>query len=68
MATEAVIPMVTDAAIAVSVARAAALVGVSKGTIRLFAKSGRLPVARLGRRVIVPMQALERLVRESTTP
>lgn len=51
--------------IAVSVGRAAELVGVSKATIRSFQKSGRLRVARLGRRVVVPMSALEQLVRES---
>lgn len=59
---------VSDRPIAVSIARAATLVGVSRATIRTFAKSGRLRVARLGRRVIVPMNSLEQLVRESTMP
>jgi excisionase family DNA binding protein len=58
----------SDRPIAVSVARAAALVGVSRATIRTYAKSGRLRIARLGRRVIVPVNALEQLVRESTQP
>jgi len=56
-----------DRPIAVSVGRAATLVGVSRSTIRSFAKTGRLRVARLGRRVIVPLNALEQLVRESIT-
>jgi excisionase family DNA binding protein len=68
MTTGTATPIVSDTAIAVSVARAALLVGVSRGTIRMFAKSGRLSVARLGRRVLIPMKALEQLVRESTTP
>jgi excisionase family DNA binding protein len=58
----------SDRPIAVSVARAAVLVGVSRATIRLYAKSGRLRIARLGRRVIVPVNALEQLIRESTQP
>lgn len=56
----------SDKPIAVSVGRAAELLSVSKATIRSFQKSGRLRVARLGRRVVVPMHALEQLVREST--
>ena len=59
---------VSDRPIAVSVARAAVLVGVSRATIRTYAKSFRLRIARLGRRVIVPVNALEQLVRESTQP
>jgi excisionase family DNA binding protein len=58
---------ISDRPIAVSVARAAALVGVSRATIRTFAKTGRLRVARLGRRVLVPLNSLEQLVRESIT-
>jgi hypothetical protein len=41
-------------------------VGVSKSTIRTYAKSGRLRVGRLGRRVIVPMKSLEKFVRDAT--
>jgi excisionase family DNA binding protein len=58
----------SDRPIAVSVGRAAVLVGVSKATIRSFAKTGRLRVARMGRRVVVPMNSLEQLVRDSITP
>jgi excisionase family DNA binding protein len=56
----------SDRPIAVSVNHAAKLVGVSRATIRLYAKNGRLRVARFGRRVIVPINSLEQLVREST--
>jgi excisionase family DNA binding protein len=57
----------SDRPIAVSVGRAAVLVGVSKATIRSFARTGRLRVARMGRRIVVPMNSLEQLVRDSTT-
>jgi len=57
----------SDRPIAVSVGRAAVLVGVSKATIRSFAKTGRLRVARMGRRVVVPMNSLEQFVPGSTT-
>jgi len=52
--------------IAVTVATAAKLLGVSKASIRAYAKCGRLPVARLGRRVVVPLVSLERLIEEAT--
>jgi excisionase family DNA binding protein len=52
--------------IAVSVTRAAALIGVSKWTIRQYARTGMLPIARLGRRMVVPMSALEKLVQDAT--
>jgi excisionase family DNA binding protein len=58
--------VLSDRPIAVSVKRAATLIGVSPATIRERVKSGQLRVARLGRRVIVPMNSLEQLVREST--
>jgi excisionase family DNA binding protein len=53
--------------LAVTVSRAASLIGVSRWTIREYAKSGKLRVKRLGRRVVVPFDALEQLVAESTT-
>ena len=60
--------MVSTAArpISVTVAHAASLVGVSKATIRAYAKCGKLKVARLGRRVLVPLDELEQLIQEST--
>jgi excisionase family DNA binding protein len=56
----------SDKPLAVTVGRAASLIGVSRSTIRTYAKSGKLRVGRLGRRVIVPLESLEELVREST--
>ena len=55
-----------DKPIAVSMARAASLVGLSKWTIRDYARSGKLSVARFGRRVVVPVASLEQLVRDAT--
>jgi excisionase family DNA binding protein len=52
--------------IAVSVRRAAEMLGVSKSTIRIYARSGRLPSARLGRRVLIPTRSLEKLFQEAT--
>jgi len=52
--------------IAVSIGHAANLVGVSKTTIRLFVRDGRLQAARIGRRVVVPLHALRQLVHDST--
>jgi excisionase family DNA binding protein len=52
--------------IAVSITRAASLVGLSKWTIRAYARSGKLPVARFGKRVLIPMSALERFVKDAT--
>ena len=56
----------TERPIAVSIARAASLVGLSKWTIRDYARSGKLSVARFGKRVLVPMASLEQLVRDAT--
>jgi excisionase family DNA binding protein len=54
-----------DKPIAVSVSRAALLIDVSKATIRTYVRAGRLKGARMGRRVLIPMNSLEQLVRES---
>jgi excisionase family DNA binding protein len=51
--------------LAVSVSRAASLVGVSRWSIRNFAKTGRLRVSRLGRRTVIPFESLEQLIRDS---
>lgn len=60
--------VVLDRPIAVSVKRAAAMLGLSHWTVRAYAKSGKLRVSRLGRRVLVPVAALEKLVKESEVP
>jgi excisionase family DNA binding protein len=51
---------------AVTIAEAARMTTLSKGSIRNHAKSGRIKVARVGRRVLVPVASLERLLQEAT--
>jgi len=50
--------------LAVGVNEAAKMLGVSPFTIRNYAASGRLRAVRVGRRVLVPMEVLERVVEE----
>lgn len=52
-----------DLPLAVSFARAAELVGVSRNTLRRHAKLGRLRTVLLGRRRLIPYDALRDLVR-----
>jgi excisionase family DNA binding protein len=52
--------------LAVSFVRAAELTSVSRNTLRRFAKSGRLRTVRLGRRRVIPIDALRDLIREGT--
>ena len=48
-------------ALTVSFEEAEKATGVSRFTLRKFAKSGRLKVVRVGRRVVVPISELERM-------
>lgn len=48
--------------LAVSVTEAAALLGISRGLAYELVHRGELPVIQLGRRLVVPIVALERLV------
>ncbi len=48
--------------LAVSVEEAGRLVGLSKHTIRLYIKKGLIDAVRAGRRVLVPVTSLEKLV------
>jgi excisionase family DNA binding protein len=48
--------------LAVSVTEAAALLGISRGLAYELVHRGELPVIQLGRRLVVPLVALERLV------
>lgn len=57
---------VSDRPIAVSIARAAKLTSLSKATLRTYAKTGRLQVARFGRRIVIPTTSLEDFLREAT--
>jgi len=46
----------------VSVEKAAHILGISRAAAYVYAHSGKLPVIRLGSRVLVPKAALEKLL------
>jgi excisionase family DNA binding protein len=48
-----------------NVPEAARLLGISRTTAYALAKSGRLPTIRLGKRILVPRQALGRLLEDT---
>lgn len=50
--------------LAVTVSEAARLTSLSRGTIRNYARHGRIKVVKVGRRTIVPIATLQSLVRE----
>ena len=47
-----------------TVSEAAELLGLSRATAYSAAKSGELPTIRIGRRLLVPITALDRLLSE----
>jgi len=55
---------------AVTVAKAAALLGLSERSVRLYVARGDLPSCRIGRRRLVPLQAIRQLIEsaEGGTP
>jgi excisionase family DNA binding protein len=46
----------------ISVERAAEILGISRAAAYAYAKDGKLPVIRLGSRVLVPKAALDKLL------
>ena len=50
-----------------TVEEAAHLLGISRGLAYELARSGKLPVIRLGRRLLIPRIALERMLNHSQT-
>jgi excisionase family DNA binding protein len=48
----------------VGVSEAARRLGISRGVAYRLANEGRLPCLRLGKRLVVPKVALERMLRE----
>jgi excisionase family DNA binding protein len=53
--------------LALSVEEAAHLLGISRGLAYELARSGQLPVVRLGRRLLVPKVSLERMLTQTKT-
>jgi excisionase family DNA binding protein len=54
--------------LAVTVSEAARLTSLSRGTIRNYARVGRIKVIKVGRRTIVPIATLQDLVRTGLNP
>lgn len=52
--------------LALSVTEAAKMLGISRNTAYAAIKDGDLPVIRLGRRVLIPVAALEKKLNVST--
>lgn len=51
-----------------TVEEAAALLGIGRNSAYQAVASGQLPVIRIGRRLLVPRAALERLLAETQAP
>ena len=49
---------------AVGINEAARLLGIRPSTLRVQVKQGRIRIVRIGRRVLVPMESIERVMRE----
>jgi excisionase family DNA binding protein len=58
----------SDTRLTLNVSEAGALLGVSRGTAYSLAKSGQIPVVRLGKRMLVPRAQFERLLAGQWTP
>ena len=66
MANSAVLP--TKSRLTVSLAEAAAMLGISARSMRRLSSTGEVPVVRLGRRVLVARADLDALVAAHRTP
>jgi excisionase family DNA binding protein len=49
---------------AVGINEAARLLGIRPSTLRVRVQQGKIRIVRIGRRVLVPMESIERVVRE----
>ena len=56
--------MDTEQKLACSVEDAARTLGISRGLAYELARQGQLPTIRLGRRLLVPLEALHRMLRD----
>ena len=53
---------------AVSIDQAAELVSLSKWTVRKYVQEGRIQAIRAGRRILIPMESMEKFITEGTGP
>jgi excisionase family DNA binding protein len=51
---------------AITVSEAASILGISRGTAYEAAKRNEIPTIRIGRRLLVPLAALERMLAGNT--
>lgn len=51
-----------DRKLTCTVSEAAELLGIGRGSAYEAARSGQLPVVRIGRRLLVPLSALEKIL------
>jgi len=54
--------------LSVGVAEAESMTGVSRWTWRRWAYDGKISSAKLGKRLVIPVTELERLMKENTRP
>lgn len=52
----------------ISVEEAAQLLGIGRGTAYELARNGQLPTLKLGRRLLVPKAALEKMLTAASEP
>lgn len=60
--------MVTGEKLVLTVPEAGQLLGVSRATAYMLANTRQIPIIKLGRRLVVPKVALERLLNEAGKP
>ena len=58
--------MIPATPISLSIKESGAVLGVSANTVRRLVAAGRLPSIRIGRRRLVPVEALKEMVRLTT--
>jgi excisionase family DNA binding protein len=54
-------------ALTITVERAAQLLGISRGLAYELVRRGELPAIRLGRRLVVPTNAIDQMLRDLST-
>jgi excisionase family DNA binding protein len=58
--------MIPATPLSLSIKESGAVLGVSANTVRRLVAAGRLPSIRIGRRRLVPVEALKEMVRLTT--
>ena len=58
----------SDARLTISVPEAARRLGIGRNNAYEAARRGQIPTIRLGKRVVVPLVALQRLLEGATSP